>query len=179
MDERELVEKSIAGDKEAFGVLVNRYKSREAADDLAQEIFIKAYRALGKFRFRSQFGTWLYRIAVNHAKDHLRKERKIKVIPFNNIQDEARISQARWKDKEGAKEKEHRLELIHRVLRSLPEKQRVVLTLRDIQGHTYEEIADILHLSAGTVDSRLHRARKMLRERLAPLLASEGGRHEM
>ncbi len=191
MEENKLVRRSIEGDQEAFGALVKKYKTkvfnmaygftrdREAADDLAQEIFIKAYYALGKFQFKAGFGTWLYRIAVNHIKDHLRKQKKEKHISFDDVHQESRLSQDAADRREDAREKERRIRLIHQGLQRLPQKHRVILTLRDIQGHSYEEIASILNLSPGTVDSRLHRARKMLREKIAPFLAQEGGYHEM
>ncbi len=191
MDEKELVQRSREGDEEAFGALVKKYKTkvfnmafsftrdREAADDLAQEIFIKAYYALSKFKFKSGFGTWLYRIAVNHIKDHLRKKKKDRHISFDNVRHESKLAEVEADRKSDAREKENRIRLLHRALQSLPQKYRVILTLRDVQGHSYEEIANILELSPGTVDSRLHRARKMLREKIAPFLSQEGGYHEM
>jgi RNA polymerase sigma-70 factor (ECF subfamily) len=191
MEENELVRRSIEGDEEAFGALVKKYKTkvfnmafsftkdREAADDLAQEIFIKAYYALGKFKFKSGFGTWLYRIAVNHLKDHLRKQKKERHISFDDVHHETRLSEDVSDRKEEAREKERRIRFLHQALQSLPQKYRIILTLRDVQGHSYEEIANILNLSPGTVDSRLHRARKMLREKIAPFLSQEGGYHEM
>lgn len=191
MEENRLVELSKKGDEEAFGALVNRYKKkvfnlaysftkdRETADDLAQEVFIKVYYALDKFRFQSGFGTWLYRIAVNHIKDHLRKRKKEKFISFDALGREPSQAENEIQKKEKALEMADRKKLLYRAMKSLPEKHRVILTLRDIQGHSYEEIADILKLSQGTVDSRLHRARKMLRKKLEPFLSQEGDHREM
>ncbi len=191
MEENKLVQRSREGDEEAFGSLVKKYKTkvfnmafsftrdREAADDLSQEIFIKAFYALGKFKFKSGFGTWLYRIAVNHIKDHLRKQKKERHISFDDVHQESKLSELEADRREDAREKERRIRLLHQALQSLPQKQRIILTLRDIQGHSYEEVASILNLSPGTVDSRLHRARKMLREKIAPFLSQEGGYHEM
>jgi RNA polymerase sigma-70 factor (ECF subfamily) len=191
MEENKLVQRSREGDEEAFGALVKKYKGkvfnmafsftrdREAADDLAQEIFIKAYYALGKFKFKSGFGTWLYRIAVNHIKDHLRKHKKERHLSFDDVHHESKLAEVEADRRNDAREKETRIRLLHQALKSLPQKYRIIITLRDVQGHSYEEIASILDISPGTVDSRLHRARKMLREKIAPFLSREGGYHEM
>lgn len=191
MEENRLVERSKQGDEQAFGVLVKNYKTkvfnlaysftrnRETADDLAQEVFIKVYYALERFQFKSGFGTWLYRIAVNHIKDHLRKHGKERHISFEALGREPKLSEDEQKYKERAQETADRRKLLYRAMQSLPEKHQVILTLRDIQGHSYEEIADILKLSPGTVDSRLHRARNMLRKKIAPFLSQKGGNHEM
>ena len=98
MDEKELVLRSQKGDEEAFGLLVNNYKvkvfhlaygmthNQQTADDLAQEVFIKAYFALQKFKGQSEFGTWIYRIAVNHCRDFLRKKNRMSQVPFEDVQ---------------------------------------------------------------------------------------------
>jgi RNA polymerase sigma-70 factor (ECF subfamily) len=193
MEEKLLVEQSKQGDEEAFGVLVKKYKTkvfnlaysftrdRETADDLAQEVFIKVYYALEKFKFQSGFGTWVYRIAVNHFKDYLRKHAKERHLSIDALGREvpSSLSEDEIKKKEKAQETADRKKLLYQALRSLPEKHQFILTLRDIQGHSYEEIAGILKLSAGTVDSRLHRARKILRKKIAPFLSQEGDNHEM
>ena len=191
MEENRLVEKTKQGDEEAFGLLVKKYKTkvfnlaysftrdRETADDMAQEVFIKVYYALEKFKFKSGFGTWLYRIATNHFKDYLRKHAKERHISFEMLGREPFLSEDEIKKKERAQDTADRKKLLHQALRSLPEKHQVILSLRDIQGHSYEEIAGILKLSPGTVDSRLHRARKMLRKKIAPFLSQEGDNHEM
>jgi RNA polymerase sigma-70 factor (ECF subfamily) len=191
MEENRLIEKIKQGDEEAFGVLVNKYKTkvfnlaysftrdRETADDLAQEVFIKVYYALERFKFQSGFGTWLYRIAVNHFKDYLRKHVRERHVSIEKLGREPSVSEDEIKKKEKAQEAADRKRLLYESLQSLPEKHQIILTLRDIQGHSYEEIAGILKLSPGTVDSRLHRARKMLRKKIAPFLSQEGGTHEV
>jgi RNA polymerase sigma-70 factor (ECF subfamily) len=191
MEDKDLVHLSQKGDDEAFGMLVSKYKTKvfnlaysvtqnqEMADDLAQEIFIKTYMAVPKFRFKSQFGTWLYRISVNHIRDFLRKKGKMKEISLEDVS-ESRIphdNEALKREKET--ENEQRRTLVFKVIETLPEKYRVILTLRDIQGIPYGEIANILKISPGTVDSRLHRARKILRKKISPFLLKEGGSHEM
>ena len=191
MEENRLVERSKQGDEEAFGVLVNKYKTkvfnlaysftrdRETADDLAQEVFIKVYYALERFKFKSGFGTWIYRIAVNHFKDYLRKHAKERHVSIDALGREPSLSEDEIKKREKAQEEADRKKLLYLALQSLPEKHQVILSLRDIQGHSYEDIASILKLSPGTVDSRLHRARKILRKKIAPFLSQEGGNHEM
>jgi RNA polymerase sigma-70 factor (ECF subfamily) len=189
MEENEVVKLAQQGDKEAFSVLVRNYQNKvfglainivrnhETADDLAQEIFIKAYQALPRFRFQSEFSTWLYQISINHIRDHLRKHKKEK----NDLRlDE--IPEISGEEKEASEqlanrqEEEYRKRLLREKLEEMPEKYRLILSLRDIQGLSYEEISKMLKLSAGTVDSRLHRARRLLRKKLAQVLGQEGGK---
>jgi RNA polymerase sigma-70 factor (ECF subfamily) len=191
MDEKQLVRLAQDGSREAFEALVTKYQSkvfsmalsfirnREAADDAAQEVFLKAYLALPKFHLKSEFGTWLYRIAVNHIKDVLRKRGRAKEVSLEEVREVSVTDEDGLEKAELEKETEKRKSLVQTLVQALPEKYRVILTLRDIQGLPYEEISQVLHLSPGTVDSRLHRARKMLRHRLAPYLSREGGSHEL
>jgi RNA polymerase sigma-70 factor, ECF subfamily len=191
MDDNELVRLAKDGSVDAFESLVARYQSkvfsmamsfirnREAADDAAQEIFLKAYLALPKFHMKSEFGTWLYRIAVNHIKDVLRKRGRAREVSLEDVKEPSVAAENTMEKAEFERSAEERKKLVHEFVQSLPEKYRTVVTLRDIQGMPYEQIAEVLHLSLGTVDSRLHRARRMLREKLAPCLSLEGGSHEM
>ena len=186
MEDRKLVELAQEGSEEAFSELVRMYQSkvfsmalnftrdRETADDLSQEIFLKAYLALPKFRFGSEFGTWLYRVALNHVRDFLRKKGKVKEVSLEEI-GEIPISDDGVEKREKEREEERTKRLLHAHVETLPVKYRIVLTLRDIQGLSYDEITRVLKVSPGTVDSRLHRARKMLRKKLAPHLSPEGG----
>jgi len=179
MEENVLVQRSEEGDQEAFSALVNKYKTkvfrlafslirdRDIADDLAQEVFIKAYLSLPKFQHKSEFGTWLYRIAVNHTKDYLRKKMRRKEVP---LEDFAISQEDDTLAPEKDREEEQKIALFYRSLDELPEKYRLILTLRDRQGFSYAEIAKILKVSPGTVDSRLHRAREMLRKKIRPFL---------
>jgi len=191
MEEKELVLQSIQGNEDAFGLLVNKYKNkvfnmaygmthnRETADDLSQEVFIKAYKALPKFKFKSQFGTWLYQITTNHIRDYLRKEGKVKQYSLEEMQELPSPD----KNHTHTIEKKHidkkRKEIVHNAIRSLPEKHRIILVLRDIQGYSYDDIAKILKISPGTVDSRLFRARRSLRKKISPFLNQIGGNHAM
>jgi len=191
MEEKELVRLSQSGQPEAFSALVEKYhprvfsmaynftRNREAADDLSQEIFLKAYVALPKFRLKSEFGTWLYRIAVNHIRDHFRKEGKVREIPLDRVRELSLVQADAAAERNSEREIEAKKELVLKALQTLPEKYRTIMNLRDIQGFSYEEISGILRISPGTVDSRLHRARKMLRKKLAPHWSREGGLHAL
>jgi RNA polymerase sigma-70 factor (ECF subfamily) len=189
MEEKELVRLSKEGDEDAFAVLVKKYKikvfnlafslirDRDIADDMAQEAFIKAYYALPRFQLKSGFGTWLYRITINHVRDYLRKKSRMSQISIDNIKESAVLQEDEKMKKEEKFTEEQRRKLLHQTLQALPEKHQAILSLRDIQGFSYEEISRILKISPGTVDSRLHRARKLLRKKLAPFLSQEGGNH--
>ncbi len=191
MEDVTLVRQAQQGSRGAFEELVKRYErkvfhlaygfvqDRATADDLAQEVFIKAYFALAKFHFKSEFGTWLYRIAVNHIKDHLRKTARKKEVSLEEVAELPVIGGDEIKEREDMRIQDERKKIIFRVLAALPEKYRTILTLRDVRGLSYEEVASTLAVSPGTVDSRLHRARKMLRKKMAPFVGPEGGANEM
>jgi RNA polymerase sigma-70 factor (ECF subfamily) len=191
MEEKQLVRLAQDGSPAAFEELVVKYqpkvfsmalsftRNREAADDLAQEVFLKAYLALPRFHGKSEFGTWLYRISVNHIKDFLRKKGRAKEVSLDDVREISFSDREQTEKAELERETESRRTLVQRFVQSLPEKYRVILTLRDIQGLSYEDISRILRLSPGTVDSRLHRARRMLRLKLVPYLTGEGGASEL
>lgn len=191
MEEKKLVLQSLDGDEEAYGQLVMRHKrkvfnlafsitrDREVADDLAQEAFIRAYFALANFKFKSEFSTWLYRITINLVKDYLRKKERMPKISIDDIKENPFAQEDGMIQREKAREEEERRTFVHGFIRTLPDKYRIILSLRDIHGFSYEEITKILKISPGTVDSRLHRARKMLRKKIEPFIGEEGGKHEM
>jgi len=191
MEEKTLVEQARQGSHEAFEAIVKRYekkvfhlaysfvRSRASADDLAQEVFVKAYFALPKFHFKSEFGTWLYRIAVNHIKDYLRKVSRRKEVSLEEFEEVPFAADDQVKEKERRQAEEQKKKIVFQVLETLPPKYRMVLTLRDVRGYSYEEITRVLKVSPGTVDSRLHRARKLLREKMTPYLGGEGGAYEV
>jgi RNA polymerase sigma-70 factor (ECF subfamily) len=168
------------GEHAAFRVLVERYQERirnliysifhepGVVDDLSQEVFIKAYEALHQFRFQSSFYTWLYRIAVNKSRDELRKR---KVRRWFSLQSMMESSDKELAAKIVAEPQDNELqELLAAGLKSLPEKYRIAVILKDVDGFSYEEIAEIMECEIGTVKSRLSRARAMLRKILEPLL---------
>ncbi len=169
-----------SGDEVAFRLLVDRYRERirnliysilndtSVVDDLAQEVFIRAYEGLAKFRFESSFYTWLYRITVNKCRDEMRKKRVRKFFSLHAMMDssneELQSKITVHPDNSGAEE------LVNKGLQQLPEKFRIPIILKDIDGFSYEEMAKIMQCEIGTVKSRLSRARAMLRVILAPLL---------
>ncbi len=180
MEEHQLIRSAQEGNEEAFAELVRIYmnkmtnlaysftRNRETAEDLAQETFIKAYNALFRFEFKSSFGTWLYRIAVNTAKDHLRKTESIREESLSQHDYRYPEDESTHPDRKADQQELSRM--IHQAMETLPPKHRIILTLRDLQGLPYAEIARILKISEGTVDSRLFRARRSLREKIRPYL---------
>ena len=191
MEDKALIEEARNGSHEAFESIVKRYEKkvfhlaygfvhdRAAADDLAQEIFVKVYFSLAKFHFKSEFGTWLYRIAVNHIKDHLRKVSRRKEVSLEEFKNAPLATDDQIQEREQAQADELKKQTVFRVLATLPEKYQVILTLRDVKGFSYEEITQMLKISPGTVDSRLHRARKLLRKKMTPYLGGEGEAYEV
>ena len=182
MEEQQLVKRSQKGDEEAFRRLVEKYKSRvfnmalsiirnpETADDIAQEAFIRAYFGLSRFKFKSSFGTWLYRITMNLIKDHLRKKERMAKLSIEEIKENPFGQEDEVKKREDEKIQEEKRVFVRRFIRTLPEKYQVILTLRDIHEFSYGEISHILKISPGTVDSRLHRARTLLRKNIEPYI---------
>jgi len=175
-----------AGDIAAFDKLVLKHKDKlfnlvywslgdyQEANDCAQETFIKVFKSIKKFRFESAFSTWLYRIAMNTCKNRLKSSAyrwQKKTIPLENPEGSngGNLSSAIRNDSTSPVnelEKKERLMLIQKSINSLPEEQKRVVVLRDIQGLSYDEIADISGLNLGTVKSRLARGRLELRNKL-------------
>jgi len=116
---------------------------------------------------------------MNHVKDFLRKKGRAKEVSLDDVGEAAFSDREQAERAEMERETEARRTLVQKLVQGLPEKYRVIVTLRDIQGLAYEDISRILRLSPGTVDSRLHRARRMLRLKLEPYLVGEGGAHEL
>ncbi|MDR9433562.1 MAG: RNA polymerase sigma factor RpoE [Spiribacter sp.] len=189
--DKELVERVQAGDKRAFDVLVLKYQhklvkliSRYVHDhaealDVAQEAFIKAYRALPRFRGDSSFYTWLYRIGINTAKNYLVSQGRRP--PDNDIdaQDAERYDiESRLKDHESPEalaQRDQVQETVMSAIDDLPEDLRTAIVLREFEGLTYDEIAQAMECPIGTVRSRIFRAREAIEKRLKPLLDDTGG----
>jgi RNA polymerase sigma-70 factor (ECF subfamily) len=186
--DRSLVDAAAAGDRDAFGALVSRYQSRivnlartltsEAAeaDDLAQETFVRAYKSIRRFRGDSAFRTWLYRVAVNVIHSYLASRSK-RWRWFGGTGDERDAEMAKVPESRGGRAIEDavvRRDLIDRALASLPPDMRIAVTLRDMHGLEYAEIAAALKIPIGTVESRIFRARQRLRPLLAPLVGAGG-----
>lgn len=182
----ELVKRVQQGDKSAFDVLVVKYQqkvvnliSRFVSDqsecyDVAQETFIKAYRALGNFRGDSQFYTWLYRIAANTAKNHLASRSRKSPAYSVDVEDAEHFT-----GESGLKEytnPENMLltdeikQTVFAAIEKLPDDLKSAITLREIEGLSYEDIADVMDCPIGTVRSRIFRARDAIDKELRPLL---------
>lgn len=172
-DDFSLIQRFIEGDESTFRILVQRHKdkirniiyltlnSSDAVDDIAQDVLITIYKNLKSFRFQSQFSTWLYRITVNKCKDHLRKVRVRSIFaPIKDgEEDPVYIPSMEHKDIS---------EFVNKAISKLPEKLRLPLLLKDIEGLSYQEIAETVDCEIGTVKSRIFRAREGLRELLKP-----------
>jgi RNA polymerase sigma-70 factor, ECF subfamily len=171
----ELIRKFIDGDESTFRTLVLKHKdkvrnlvfltlgNRELVDDVSQEVFISVFNKLKFFRFESQFTTWLYRITVNKCKDHLRKI-KIRSI-FVPIKDSDEDIGGYSRPSESIDVKE----VVHSAIEKLPEKLKIPLVMREMDGLSYKEIADKLGCEVGTIKSRIFRARETLKIFLQPL----------
>lgn len=184
--DRELVERVQKGDKSAFDLLVLKYQHRiiklisryvrdqSEAMDVAQEAFLKAYRALPKFRGDSAFYTWLYRIAINTAKNHLVSlSRRPPEAGLENADGEPLDLEELQKDlasPENLLLADEIAETILDAIGKLPEDLREAITLREVDGLSYEEIATTMECPIGTVRSRIFRAREAVDVRLKPLL---------
>ncbi len=180
--DKELVRRVQKGDQAAFDLLFVRYQSKivslisryvpdqEETLDVAQEAFIKAYRALPRFRGESQFYTWLYRIAINTAKNHLvARSRRPPGVDVDVDEIEYREDAPALRDgetPEAALARDQVQTTIHQALNDLPEDLKSALTLREFDGLSYEQIADIMECPVGTVRSRIFRAREFVDQRM-------------
>lgn len=183
--DRELVQRVQDGDKKAFDMLVIKYQrkilrlvSRYIHDpgealDVAQETFIKAYRALPRFRGESAFYTWLYRIAINTSKNYLVAQGRRP--PENDIDAEQYAAETVLKEYATP---EHLLlrdeieETINEAIEKLPDELRMAITLREFEGMSYAEIAEAMDCPIGTVRSRIFRAREAIDQKIKPLLTN-------
>ena len=187
-NDQALVERVQQGDKRAFDVLVMKYQSRVIkvitrylrdpveAMDLAQEAFIKAYRALPNFRGESAFYTWLYRIAINTAKNHVVAQGRRP--PMDDVEaSEAEFYEgpSALKDTSTPERMVLRDEIervVFEAIEALPEDLRTAITLRELEDMSYEEIAEVMNCPIGTVRSRIFRAREAIDKKLKPLLGN-------
>jgi RNA polymerase sigma-70 factor (ECF subfamily) len=192
--DRALVERVQNGDKRAFDLLVRKYQhkviglvSRYAnnyaeAEDIAQDAFVRAWRAIGSFRGDSAFYTWLYRIAINTAKNALVSSRRRPVDYDLDLQDPEQYDmQARLKDSEtpeGLLLTDEIRDTVNAAIADLPEDLRTAIMLRELEGMSYEEIAAAMECPVGTVRSRIFRAREAIDKRLRPIFDGGLGRPE-
>ncbi len=191
-----LVQRTLAGEPRAYELLVVKYQRRierlvgrmvrdtDLVQDIAQETFIRAYRALGQFRGDAQFYTWLYRIAVNTAKKALVDLRRDPLVSENALRgaDDEDETSSLENELTSAETPETVLAAkeiaaaVNQAMEALPEELRQAVTLREIEGLSYEEIAQVMDCPIGTVRSRIFRAREAISARVKPLLANQTGK---
>ena len=191
--DQQLVERAQRGEKHAFELLVSKYQRKLArllsrfirdpteVEDVTQEAFIKAYRALPSFRGDSAFYTWLYRIGINTAKNYLvaMGRRAPTTTDIDSEEAEGFEDGEQLRDlntPENQMMSRQVAETVNQTLEELPEELRTAITLREIEGLSYEDIASIMNCPIGTVRSRIFRAREAIAERLRPLLGTRKDR---
>lgn len=185
----ELVKRAQAGEKAAFAILVAKYQNKVArlistlvsdpseVEDVTQDTFIKAYRSLATFRGDSAFYTWLYRVAINCGKNYLIRQsrRGIRKSEFDPDAVNADTVEEKLRDNETPERillSKQIGETVDRALEGLPPELRIAITLREIEGLSYEEIAVVMECPLGTVRSRIFRAREAVSAKLKPLMES-------
>lgn len=190
-----LVQRTVAGDQRAYGLLVLKYQRRiqrligrmvrdvDLVEDIAQETFIRAYRALHQFRGDAQFYTWLYRIAVNTAKKFLLELKHDPTVSESFLANDDEDETSRKKNEPIADEGPESIlaakeiaAVVNAAMDDLPEDLRQAVTLREIEGLSYEEIATAMNCPVGTVRSRIFRAREAISARVRPMLGRQTGK---
>ena len=190
-----LVERAVAGDHKAFELLVIKYQRRiqrligrmvrdvDLVEDIAQETFIRAYRALAQFRGDAQFYTWLYRIAVNTAKKSLMDLKRNPTVSENSFKSDDDDETSPVENELTSSETPDAVlaskeiaQIINNALEALPEELRQAITLREIEGLSYEEISEAMNCPIGTVRSRIFRAREAISQKVKPLLENQSGK---
>ena len=192
-----LVERTVAGDQKAFELLVIKYQRRierligrmvrdvDLVEDIAQETFIRAYRALAQFRGDAQFYTWLYRIAVNTAKKALMDLKRDPLVSESALRgggdddDETSAVENELTSSETPETVLAAKEIaaaVNSAMEALPEELRQAVTLREIEGLSYEEIAEVMNCPIGTVRSRIFRARDAISAKVRPMLENQSGK---
>jgi RNA polymerase sigma-70 factor, ECF subfamily len=188
LSDEDLMDRVAQDDEKAFTELVRRFQGRvinlvsrvlndrECADDLAQEVFVRVYVHRRNYRHGSKFSTWVFTIAANLAKNEIRRRvRRRNWFSLDAMQELLKDSAIQLADpaegRESSLEREQLQAAVGRAIATVPEKYRLALVLRDIEGLPYEEIAQVLGIPGGTVRSRINRARGMLKRKLQPLLA--------
>lgn len=193
--DQQLVERAQKGDTRAFDLLVKKYQHKilgligryvqdhAEVQDVAQEAFIKAYRALGKFRSESAFYTWMYRIAINTAKNHLvSKGRRPPGSDMDIADAEILDHSGRLADietPESALARDQLETAVYEAIENLPDDLRTAITLRELDGLSYEDIANIMQCPVGTVRSRIFRAREAVDQHIQPLVATSRTRESV
>ncbi|QTF94172.1 RNA polymerase sigma factor RpoE [Halomonas sp. BM-2019] len=190
--DQQLVERAQRGDSRAFDLLVRKYQHKiigligryvhdhAEVQDVAQEAFIKAYRALGKFRAESAFYTWMYRIAINTAKNHLVSRGRrppgsdLDIVDAEIVDHSGRLADT--ETPEAAMARDQLEAAVFEAIDNLPDDLRTAITLRELEGLSYEDIANIMQCPVGTVRSRIFRAREAVDQHIQPLVTTARNR---
>ena len=191
--DQKLVEKAQRGDKKAFGMLVEKYQRRlnrllsrmvrdqSEIEDIVQDSFIKAYRAINNFRGDSAFYTWLYRIGINTAKNHLVKLGKrpkamndVEIEDIENFEDAQDLRNL--ETPESSMMSGQIVAAVNQTIESLPDELKEAISYREMDGLSYEEISDLMNCPIGTVRSRIFRAREVIAEKIKPLIETTNKR---
>jgi len=190
LSDEDLMAEAAEGSERAFSELVSRYRSRvlnlvsrllndrESSDDISQEVFVRVYLHRKNYRRGAKFSTWLFTIAANLAKNEIRRrKRRRNWSSLDELQEQLHDSSLQLMDPKGNREAEvdsaQIQGIVGEAITTLPERYRLALVLRDVEGLAYEEIAQVLSIPGGTVRSRINRARLMLKKKLEPMLRRE------
>lgn len=191
--DQKLVEKAQKGDKRAFGILVEKYhkkltrlltrmvRDQSEIEDIVQDSFIKAYRAINNFRGDSAFYTWLYRIGINTAKNHLvslgRRPKAMNDVEIEDIENFEDGQELRnLETPENSVMTKEIVSTVNDTIESLPDELKEAISLREMDGLSYEEIAELMQCPIGTVRSRIFRARDAIADKLKPLIETNNKR---
>ena len=156
-------------EKKIFNVALRTMRNREDAADMAQDAIVKIYRNLASFKGDCSFGAWAYRITLNTCLDELRRQKKRPAVSFDDMTEEGKMQFEDNSEKpEESLERKELAAVINAAIASLETDYRVAVTLRDVQGLSYQEIADATRTSLGTVKSRINRARAQLQKKILP-----------
>ncbi len=177
--DEECIKRFLDGDENAFIDLVRRHQEKvrnlifsilgytQIVDDLSQDVFIKVYQALPQFRFQSAFSTWLYRVTVNRCRDEMRRNKVRRILRLDALEEDDHPA-----DLEATEKTERVLvnDALNKALNSLTDTHRTMIILKEVEGLSYEEIAEAMNCGVGTVKSRLARARTRLKKVLQPFV---------
>lgn len=177
-DEKSMIGRAVGGDPEAFNRLMERHEARmyavalrmcanrEDAQDCLQEAMLRVYRAIGGFKGESSFATWVYRITINTCLDELRRKKNRQSVSLDGLLDLgwSPADESNAPEKQAIRRETRRC--LNAAIAQLPEDMRTAVTLRDIEGYSYDEIAQMLGINVGTIKSRISRVREKLREKL-------------
>ena len=185
MTDQELIEQIQSGSQSAFRHLVDKYQvlvfntcigfvgNRQSAEDLSQDVFIEAFRSIGKFRGEAKLSTWLYRISVNKSLNHIRDHKKHNIVRslerffYGEKEEKLDVEDNIFGSADMPMEQQQHARELHQAISSLPDNQQIAFNLHKFDDLSYKQIAEIMDLSLSSVESLIHRAKKNLQKKLA------------